>query len=90
LFKKLLGYKKQKNREIIMLNNLKAKGAVAAVFVQFAEVPEGVQIVASSDPSLRRLKVTTFPDYNEGCLAMEDRLSHRANPPSSLVCELKH
>lgn len=65
-------------------------GATSAVFIKFAEVPEGVQIVSSSDAGVRRLKQTTFPNYDAGCSEMATRMGNRAHPPSSLVCELVH
>lgn len=73
-----------------MSHDAKEKGGVSAVFVKFAEVPEGVQIVASSDASIRRLKENVFKDYDTGCAALNKRLGTRSHPPSSLVCELAH
>ena len=72
-----------------MSEDQKLKSA-KAVFVKFADVPEGVQVVASSDAGVRRMKPTIFKDYDTGCQTLATRLGSRAHPPSSLVCELVH
>ncbi len=71
-----------------MSHHENARNSITGVFVKFAEVPEGVKVIASSDSGIRRLQENTFQDYNAGCSAMERRLGRRAQPPSFLVCEL--